>query len=485
MRHAIGLGVLLLLVAPGDAHATGGGTPSCRFTSWIPTGKMTTPRRYHAATLLPDGKLLVSGGYGFATAELYDPASGTWSPTGSMSVPRQLHTMTLLPTGKVLVAGGFPDDRSAELYDPMTAQWTTTGAMVDPRAGHTATLLPTGEVLVVGGAAMFDDPPLASAEIYDPVTGQWHVTGTLSTGRLFHTATLLDSGQVLVLGGQLLTFIGGGGTPSAELYDPATGTWTPAAPMATGRYWHTATRLPSGAVLVAGGLGSSSGVPTEGELYDPAAGSWRPTGSLPSRFFEHTATRLPSGRVLVIGGDFLNTGLFDPGSEAWSDTGCANEFRGGHTATLLLSGAVLIAGGAPDDSSAELYGIVVSPTQVSLAPRASQTFTASKGSGFGYVWSFLENKSGGTLSAAGVYQAGSVGGVTDILQVVDSLANAATATVNVQRVGAAVSATSPQAKSMGCGVTDASAPPVLAGAVVLLVGWTSLTRRRGGRRAPP
>ena len=140
-----------------------------------------------------------------------------------------------------------------------------------------------------------------------------------------------------------------------------------------------------------------------------------------------------------------------------------------------------------DTSTAELYGIIVSPAQVSLAPGGSQAFTARGGSGMGYVWSFKENKSGGTLTASGVYQAGPVGGVTDVVQVVDSFANSATATVNVLRQPTAVSATSPQANSMGCGTTGGAALPLLGGAVLVLLGWRPALRRprRARGTAPP
>ncbi len=487
MRHAIGLGVVLLLVATGEALAAGNNGPPCRTVSWVRTGNMTTPREGHAATLLPSGTVLVTGGLYSSTAELYDPATGTWSATGSMSFGRNQHTMTLLPTGKVLVAGGDAgDSRTAELYDPDAGQWTTTGAMLLGReGGHTATLLPTGKVLVVGGRAPGSRDPLASAELYDPATGEWHPTGELPIARALHTATLLASGQVLVLGGLPIST-----ASSAELYDPATGTWTPTAPTVAARVGHTATRLRSGAVLVAGGQDFSSGAPLCGgcdaELYDPAAGTWRRTGSMFAPRGGHTATLLSSGKVLVVGGDFslgnhlANTELFDLDSETWSDAGCMITPRDEHTATLLRSGAVLVAGGS-DDSSAELYGIIVSPAQVSLAPGASQSFTAKGGSGLGYVWSFVHNESGGTLTASGDYQAGPVGGATDVVQVVDSFANSATATVNVIRQSTLVSATGPQAKSMGCSTTGAASLPALGGVVLFLSGWRSLrVRRRKG-----
>jgi N-acetylneuraminic acid mutarotase len=498
MRHAIKLGFVLLLLATGESHAAGN-QPFCLQGLWTPTGNMSTPRVFPAATLLPGGKVLVAGGVvlssffdALATAELYDPTTGTWSPTGSMSTGRAAPTMTLLPSGKVLVVGGEGQSdflASAELYDPATGQWQATGSLSNARAFHTATLLGSGKVLVVGG---FEPPDvnLATAELYDPATGQWHATGATSVSRGSHTATLLASGQVLVAGGTSSA----GLTSSAELYDPAAGTWTPVAPMLTARENHTATLLPSGAVLVAGGSDSSGSALTEVELYDPTSGTWRRTSSLSAPHARHTATRLPSGRILVVAGDANHilgntTELFDPASETWSDAGCTVEDRYFHTATLLPSGAVLVAGGGGEPkgegtSSTELYGIVVSPAQVSLASGASQTFTARGGSGFDYVWSFLQNKSGGTLTAAGVYQAGPVGGVTDVVQVVDSFANSATATVNVTKQASALSPTSSQASPVGCGTTGGAALPSLGGAVLVLLGWGSLRRRRRGRRTP-
>ena len=142
---------------------------------------MATARYDHTATLLPNGQVLVAGGFGgnyLASAELYDPATGLWTATGSMAAARFCHTVTLLPNGQVLVAGGFNDASgalaSAELYDPATGLWTATGSMATKRDGHTATLLPNGQVLVAGG---YNGVFLASAELYDPATGLWTATG--------------------------------------------------------------------------------------------------------------------------------------------------------------------------------------------------------------------------------------------------------------------------------------------------------------------
>ncbi len=175
------------------------------------TGSLHDARGNHTATLLPNGKVLVAGGYGPAgqigyliTAELYDPASGTWSATGSLANARMGHTATLLPNGKVLVAGGkgpsaVPDysGMGAELYDPASGTWSLTGSLSWPRADHTATLLPNGKVLVVGGASDVD----RIGELYDPALGTWSDTDYMADVRSHHTATLLPNGKVLVAGG--------------------------------------------------------------------------------------------------------------------------------------------------------------------------------------------------------------------------------------------------------------------------------------------
>ena len=172
------------------------------------------------------------------------------------------------------------------------------GTMNSARERHTATLLTNGKVLVAGGR-----PDIMSAtngaELYDPASRTWTTTGSLNAARQLHTATLLPNGQVLVAGGFMLA--------SAELYDPATGSWATTGSMSTVRYNHTATLLRSGQVLVAGGLDDSGAALASAELYDPASGTWSATGSLHKARDVHTATLLPNGQVLVAGGH--NTGL--------------------------------------------------------------------------------------------------------------------------------------------------------------------------------
>jgi len=313
------------------------------------TGSLNVGRYGHTATLLNNGQVLVAGGQGSDTpnarAELYDPATGTWTGTGSMNVGRSSHTATLLNDGsdRVLVAGGTGGETSAELYDPATRTWTPTGRMNVGRRDHTATLL-NGKVLVAGG---YDG--LASAELYDPSTGIWSTTGSMNTGRYIHTATLLNNGQVLVAGGL------GGGEPgehnnltSAELYDPALGTWSTTGNMNAARGTHTATLLDNGKVLVAGGFGPLA--LASAELYDPSTDTWSNASNMNAIRGTYTATLLNNGQVLVVGGTGTQPYLasaesYDPSTGAWITTGSMNVGRYAHTATLLKNSKVLVAGG--------------------------------------------------------------------------------------------------------------------------------------------
>lgn len=161
-----------------------------------------------------------------ASAELFDPTSGTWKPTGSMSQERQNHTVALLRDGKVLIAGGKNGNAggkksfaSAEIYDPQTEKWAATGFMAQDRSQFTAVLLADGRVLVVGGASWPFGIARDSAEIYDPKLGTWGPTGKMAASRWNHRAVLLPSRQVLVVGG--CNSFGRKHLSSVELYTPA------------------------------------------------------------------------------------------------------------------------------------------------------------------------------------------------------------------------------------------------------------------------
>jgi hypothetical protein len=326
------------------------GVPACAVSGWAPTGPMASRRMGFTATLLTDGKVLVSGGSNgsstVATAEMYDPASGTWSATGSMNSPRDSHTATLLPDGKVLVTGGYGFSNvleTAEVYDPATGSWTLTGFMSIPRDLHMATLLPNGKVLISGGRSRFSN--VASAEVYDPASGTWSPTGSMASVRRHHTSTLLPSGKVLITGGDN----GSGIFATAEVYDPTLGTWSTTGSMATARNNHRATLLSNGKVLITGGCNLSSCFATA-EVYDPVASTWSTAGSMASPRTEHTATLLSNGTVLVAGGnnfsaDSATADVYDPVAGTWSATGSMATDRYNHTATLLPNGKVLAMGG--------------------------------------------------------------------------------------------------------------------------------------------
>jgi Kelch motif/Galactose oxidase, central domain len=358
------LGAILLALTTAHCNC---GAGSGTFT---PTGSMGTARSGHTATLLKSGKVLIAGGSGpraipLVSAELYDPATGTFTPTGSLATAHGGHTATLLSDGKVLIAGGADQSSiaSAELYDAATATFTPTGSLSTARQVHTATLLSNGMVLIAGGLNPdAQDPQLVSAELYDPATATFTPTGSLSTARQGHTATLLTSGMVLIAGGFNSSWLA-----SAELYDPATGTFTPTGSLASGREGHRATLLTNGKVLIAGGwFWFNSGTQVtwlmSAEVYDPATGTFATTGSLAMARIGHTATLLTGGKLLVAGG--FNSGtrlasaeLYDPATGTFMTTGSLATARNGHTATLLTNGMVLIAGGLGDDllASAELY----------------------------------------------------------------------------------------------------------------------------------
>jgi hypothetical protein len=310
---------------------------------------------------------------------------GAWSHTGSMGSARAEHTATLLPNGKVLVAGGVADGNeavalaSAELYDPSTGSWTATGSMVTPRARHTATLLKNGKVLVAGGycpgttkgcpSVLDPDGAIATAELYDPATGKWTATGSMKTTRFRHTASLLADGKVLVAGAEH-------GMPdailaAAEVYDPGTGKWTPTTDMITARTQQFAVLLKDGTVLMVGGIGPVSAtahdVLASAELYDAHSGTWKATGSLnTARAQPATIEVLRDGRVLIAGGDgpgdpmLASAELYDPTTRTWAATKSMNVPRVESAATLLKDGRVFVVGGfsaegAPLLGSAEVF----------------------------------------------------------------------------------------------------------------------------------
>jgi chitodextrinase len=398
LRSAARVACALALAVPATLACCSGATAATG--AWQPVGELGQARAEHTATALANGMVLVAGGSGptspqarMASAELYSPATGAWAPTGSLATPRSGHAATLLDgpacaaaspppwCGRVLVTGGLVTlagtrTATAEVYDPLSGTWAPAASMADARVDHTAIALSDGRVLVAGGVAQVceeeRDPdcvavPTRTAEIYDPATGTWAPAPDMATPRAQHAAVLRPDGGVLVVGGRSESCIvdpeappgrtkrcegtqtqeterfapgagwsrsadlivsrarhalaplpeggllasGGVATDprntaqrrSAERYDPGAGTWAPAAPMAVGRATHVAAALPGGHVVVAGG-GSSELIAVDStEVYDPDSDTWRFAGGLrPGRYSPAAAVAGPGGRLLVAGG---------------------------------------------------------------------------------------------------------------------------------------------------------------------------------------
>jgi hypothetical protein len=349
-----------------DSSKTGIASVTIVPSGFRPTGDMSTGRAEHTATLLPNGKVLITGGDSCSfinyyqscpldSAEVYDPVAGTFATTGKMSVTRFFHTATLLGNGKVLVTGGH--DASAELYDPASGTFAATGSMSVGRNSHTATLLVSGKVLIAGGQTV-NGGALATAELYDPTAGTFTPTGSMAAGRTSHTATLLANGMVLIAGGSTSA----NATPTTELYDPAKGIFTAANGMLSPRIFHTATLLSNGNVLVTGGianLATGASLPSA-EVYDVVAGTFTATrGPMMTARDSHFAVLLTNGTVLVAGGSFGSNGsftaeLYNAVSGTFTETGGMETGRTLAAAVLLLDGRVFVSGGS-DTISAELY----------------------------------------------------------------------------------------------------------------------------------
>lgn len=378
---------------------------------WTLAGNLRTARTDHTATLLADGRILITGGRDtstniLATAELYDPATGLSTSTGSLHGARSRHSATLLKSGQVLIAQGIDSSAtltSAELYDPATGVFSVVTPAQTARRDGSATLLPSGDMLMTGGLPTYTgNTPIVSSELFGAASSSWTPALALTVGRDNHPATLLPNAEVLLTGGVNATplasvdlfperwndeqFIGAarvvprtqntasllpdgnvveiGGRDSANLlrdtvtrYDGTS--WSAVAALPAPRAEHTATVLADGKVFVAGGVTDAEAASAGALLYDGAADSWRPRAAMHVARRQHRAVLLDSGKVLVAGGldaagnAIADVEIYDPLVDTWTVATSLPVPLHGHSMTGLGSGRVLVFGGDSPGNGAQ------------------------------------------------------------------------------------------------------------------------------------
>ncbi len=328
---------------------------------WTATATMAVRREYGVATLLADGKVLVTGGFSpgvgaTRSAEVYDPGTNTWKTVGSMAHVRYQHNAIRLDDGRVLVSGGAGSSAITELYDPALETFSASGSLAETRWVHGLAKLADGKVLAIAG---FADAAgcRGSIESWNPADGQWSSAGTV-TARYAPAIVKLPNADLLAIGGYC-----GGYYSSVERYDARAKTWAAVAPLKDARSSPGAILLPSGKVFVAGGGDTGN---TTSELYDPALNSWTYGPTVPAYRNGAAHVALASGHLLLVGGadtsgTYLTTAdVFDPTTNGWIGGGTLATGRAYMASTALGGNRALIAGGSlPGNtlSSAEVFAL--------------------------------------------------------------------------------------------------------------------------------
>ncbi|MGV3720897.1 MAG: Kelch repeat-containing protein [Actinomycetota bacterium] len=361
----LGTGAMLLLAMTAFSEPLDVGT-------WAPAGALSVGRYAPGAGLLPDGRVLVAGGYSFETdrthntADLFDPQDSSWSEGPRMRFDRNFPETLTLPSGDLLLVAGFRG-RSGTTATTERLDVKRTRFVPEPEDGappaceerelFSVCRLADGRFLLTGGYSTHRKKTLASAEIFDPRTGAFTpTTGSLRNARFGHASVLLPDGRVLVVGGKVLaTEVR---VLEAELFDPKRGAFEPTGALAVGRDrctgWLHAT--PDGAVrvLVAGGSAQEGGTTParRSEVYSVATGKFTPGPELIRDRMAHTATPLPAGKMLLVGGwsnsenaTTRQAEIWDPAQQAFRPAGRLLHGRHDHAAVLLKDGRVLVAGG--------------------------------------------------------------------------------------------------------------------------------------------
>ena len=327
-------------------------------------GKLTQPRYWHAATLLPNGKVLIAGGLAeppaevpdpspggtviyrpsgpLASAEVFDPETGISSPTGDMTVRRYADNGILLSDGRVLIMpryGHLP----IEIYDPHSRRFQAVADVPSNVTIATATLLPGGEVFLTN---------LDHTGVFDPDARTFHSIFKREEIRRLHTATLLKDGRVLIVGG-LRGGLEDGLVGRNVIYDPSSRGVSQAGILQVDRINHKAVLLQDGRVLIVGGTAGKGPFVQTAEMYDPETNTFSPAGV--STGDPLSAALLPSGTVLLVHSHNGDIVLYNPATRAFSPTGHSIGWRSSPTVTLLADGRVMIAGGTKDTGNGHTF----------------------------------------------------------------------------------------------------------------------------------
>ncbi|WP_426340396.1 kelch repeat-containing protein [Pseudoduganella sp. S-14] len=324
----------------------------------VSTGSMTVPRMLHQASALPDGRILLTGGVStpgapiYASTEIYDPVTGQFTPAAPMLTARREHASVTLQDGRILVAGGMTPagayTNTAEIYDPATGQWTAAGNMNSMRFRTIARLLPDGRVMVMGKDGYSTG---GYADIFNPATGTFSKTGNFVENSGWHGLVVLADGRVMKVGGEASTAPAPYAPYStrAEIWDPATNLWSATGPMSIGRSTIEPVLLADGKVLVAGGRNTMSQRSTE--IYDPATGVFTPGAEMPADFEPQTATVLPNADIVYTAGYNRQLMRYNAASGSWNLSGPQRIRKRDLSVSRLPDGNVLLAGGAEQNDS--------------------------------------------------------------------------------------------------------------------------------------
>ncbi len=367
-----------------------GGRPARETNRWIAEPNMREARSGACSAMLPDGRVLVTGGANEkdsqASVEIFG-VTGAFSEATPMLSARTGHACVTLRDGRVLVAGGRTTGggvtNSAEIYDPASGSWSVTASMTEARAGLTASALQDGRVAFAGGETS-GGAPTASLEIYDPATDTFAgVARGMSSPRKEHAAALLHDGRVVIAGGS----DGSSALDSIDIYDPVSGTVSRAAKLSTPRAGLTATRLLDGKVFLAGGSNAEGDLAST-EVFDPLKGVTFPAASMSVARRNHRAFRIPdNNQVLIAGGTSggapeASTESYIPWQDRFVPMEALAEGRTSATGSALkLSGRVMLAGGVTTmgatNSALTLAGPTVTTDKPDYAPGETVTITGT------------------------------------------------------------------------------------------------------------